>query len=166
MIVVVMLNITKKIISVGSLKKKLSALRRAGKKIAFTNGCFDILHFGHVSYLDAAKKNVRVLIVGLNDDDSIRRLKGPERPVNGQLNRAGVLAGLASVDFVVIFAEDTPYRLIAQIKPDILIKGADWKGKEIVGADVVRANGGKVELIKYLDGLSTSNILKKIKGRG
>ena len=119
-----------------------------------------------MSYLDAAKKNGRVLIVGLNDDDSIRRLKGPERPVNGQLNRAGVLAGLASVDFVVIFAEDTPYRLIAQIKPDILIKGADWKGKEIVGADVVRANGGKVELIKYLDGLSTSNILKKIKGRG
>lgn len=161
-----MVDITRKIISVGSLKKKLSALRRKGKKIAFTNGCFDILHFGHVSYLEVAKKNNRVLVVGLNSDTSVKRLKGVGRPVNSELNRAGVLAGLAAVDYVVIFSEDTPANLIASLKPDILIKGADWKGKEIAGADVVRENGGKVELIKYLNGLSTSNIVKKIKGRG
>ena len=160
------MNITKKIVSVGSLKKKLSVLRRKGQKIAFTNGCFDIIHFGHVSYLEAAKKKGRVLVVGLNSDASVRRLKGADRPVNSELNRAGVLAGLNAVDYVVIFTEDTPYNLISQIKPDVLIKGADWKGKEIAGADVVKANGGKVELIKYLDGLSTTNILKKIKSRG
>ncbi len=160
-----MSDFTKKIVCVGSLKKKLSALRETGKKIAFTNGCFDILHFGHVSYLNSAKKAKRILVVGLNSDDSVKRLKGAGRPVNTQLNRAGVLAGLSSVDFVVIFGEDTPLCLISELKPDILIKGADWDGKEIVGADVVRENGGKVELIKYLDGLSTSNIVKKIKGR-
>ena len=161
-----MTDITKKIVSVSSLKKKLNALRHKGKKIAFTNGCFDILHFGHVSYLEAAKKKGRALVVGLNSDESVRRLKGADRPVNSELNRAGVLAGLEAVDFVVIFAEDTPYNLISQLKPDVLIKGADWKDKEIAGADVVKAHGGKVELIKYLDGLSTTNILKKIKSRG
>ncbi len=158
-----MMDLTKKIISVSSLKKKLSGLRRSGKKIAFTNGCFDILHFGHVSYLATAKKAGRILVVGLNSDLSVKRLKGADRPVNNQLNRAGVLAGLSSVDFVVIFGEDTPERLIAELKPDILIKGADWKGKKIAGADSVLAHGGKVELIKYLDGLSTTNLLKKIK---
>lgn len=159
-----MSDLVKKIVSVGSLKRKLIGLRGSGQKIAFTNGCFDILHFGHVSYLNAAKKTDRILIVGLNSDDSVRRLKGLGRPVNGELNRAGVLAGLSSVDFIVIFDEDTPQHLISQLKPDILIKGADWKGKEIAGADIVRQNGGKVELIKYLDGLSTSNIVRKIKG--
>ncbi|MCC6758730.1 MAG: D-glycero-beta-D-manno-heptose 1-phosphate adenylyltransferase [Candidatus Omnitrophica bacterium] len=143
-----MTDITKKIVSVSSLKKKLNALRRKGKKIAFTNGCFDILHFGHVSYLEAAKKKGRALVVGLNSDESVRRLKGADRPVNSELNRAGVLAGLEAVDFVVIFAEDTPYNLISQLKPDVLIKGADWKDKEIAGADVVKAHGGKVEFIK------------------
>jgi rfaE bifunctional protein nucleotidyltransferase chain/domain len=161
-----MTDLTKKIISAGSLKRKLSALRRKGQKIAFTNGCFDILHFGHVSYLETAKKKGRVLIVGLNSDESVRRLKGADRPVNSELNRAGVLAGLSAVDYVVIFTEDTPYNLICKLVPDVLIKGADWKGKEIAGADVVKAQGGKVELIKYINGLSTTNILKKIKSRG
>lgn len=165
-----MKEITQKIVSVSSLKKKISSLRKSGagkrQKIAFTNGCFDILHFGHVSYLQAAKKKNRILIVGLNSDLSVRRLKGEDRPVNSELNRAGVLAGLQAVDFVVIFTEDTPYNLIKALKPDILIKGADWKGKEIAGADVVLENGGKIELIKYLDGLSTSNILRKIKKDG
>lgn len=159
-------DVTKKIVSVSSLKRKLSGLRRIGKTIAFTNGCFDILHFGHVSYLETAKKKGRVLIVGLNSDSSVKRLKGEGRPVNSELNRAGVLAGLAAVDFVVLFSEDTPYQLISEIKPDVLIKGADWEGKDIAGADVVQKNGGKIELIKYLDGLSTTNILKKIKSRG
>ena len=148
------------------LKDKLNTLRREGKKIAFTNGCFDILHYGHVSYLQAAKNKGRILIVGLNSDESVRRLKGEGRPINNELNRAGVLAGLACVDFVVIFGEDTPYQLIAAVKPDILIKGEDWKGKEIVGSDIVRQNGGKVELVHYVDGLSTTRIVEKIKGRG
>ncbi len=159
------MDFRKKIVSVSSLKRKLKALRRGGQHIAFTNGCFDILHFGHVSYLEAAKKG-RVLVVGLNSDASVKRLKGQGRPVNNEKDRAGVLAGLSAVDFVVIFGEDTPYNLICEIKPDILIKGADWKGKDIAGADIVMAHGGKVELIKYLDGLSTSRIVQKIKGRG
>jgi len=161
-----MLDTTNKILSLDSLKRKLSGLRRARKKIAFTNGCFDILHYGHVSYLQAAKNKGRILIVGLNSDESVRRLKGEGRPINNELNRAGVLAGLACVDFVVIFGEDTPYQLIAAVKPDILIKGEDWKGKEIVGSDIVRQNGGKVELVHYVDGLSTTRIVEKIKGRG
>ncbi len=161
-----MSDTTNKIVSIGSLKRKLAGLRRGREKIGFTNGCFDILHYGHVSYLQTAKKKDRVLIVGLNSDASIRRLKGEGRPINTELNRAGVLAGLACVDFVVIFGEDTPYNLISEIKPDILIKGADWKGKEIAGSDVVLKNKGKIELIHYIDGLSTTNIVKKIKDRG
>lgn len=161
-----MADFTKKIVTAGVLKNKIASFRRAGQTIAFTNGCFDILHFGHVSYLNAAKRNNRILVVGLNSDESVKRLKGPDRPVNREMNRAGVLAGLESVDFVVIFKEDTPEHLIAQLQPDVLIKGADWKGKTVAGADTVKARGGKVEFIKYLDGLSTSNILKSIKGRG
>lgn len=161
-----MADFTKKIVTAGVLKNKIDSFRRAGQTIAFTNGCFDILHFGHVSYLNAAKRNNRILVVGLNSDESVKRLKGPDRPVNREMNRAGVLAGLESVDFVVIFKEDTPEHLIAQLQPDVLIKGADWKGKTVAGADTVKARGGKVEFIKYLDGLSTSNILKSIKGRG
>lgn len=161
-----MADFTKKIVTTGVLKNKIASFRRAGQTIAFTNGCFDILHFGHVSYLNAAKRNNRILVVGLNSDESVKRLKGPDRPVNREMNRAGVLAGLESVDFVVIFKEDTPEHLIAQLQPDVLIKGADWKGKTVAGADTVKARGGKVEFIKYLDGLSTSNILKSIKGRG
>lgn len=151
-----------KIVTVGSLKKKLSHLKARGKKIAFTNGCFDILHYGHVSYLETAKKANRILVVGLNSDLSVKRLKGSDRPINSELNRAGVLAGLGCVDFVVIFTEDTPAELISQIKPDILIKGADWKGKTIAGSETVLASGGSIELIEYSDGLSTTNIVKKL----
>ena len=152
-----------KVIKLPSLKKKLALLRRQKRTVAFTNGCFDILHYGHVSYLEAAKKKDRILIVGMNSDASVRTLdKGPERPVVPQDQRAAVLAGLACVDFVVLFDEPTPEALIAALKPDILIKGADWKGRPVAGADAVVANGGRVEFITYIDRLSTTNIIEKI----
>ena len=151
-----------KIVSLGMLKRKIAGHRKQGKKISFTNGCFDILHFGHVTYLEAAKKPNRVLIVGLNSDDSVRRLKGPQRPINSQKDRAHVLAALACVDYVVIFNDDTPYQLIKAINPDVLIKGGDWKGKEVVGSDIVIQNGGKVEFPKYLSSYSTSNTIAMI----
>ena len=151
-----------KIISSKNLKTKIASLRKQGKSIAFTNGCFDILHAGHVSYLEAAKKDKRVLIVGLNSDTSIRHIKGPGRPVNSQNARAVVLAALSCIDFVTIFEEDTPIKLIEALKPDILIKGADWKGKEVAGAQVVKFSGGRVEFIKYVDGFSSTNIIEKI----
>jgi D-beta-D-heptose 7-phosphate kinase/D-beta-D-heptose 1-phosphate adenosyltransferase len=138
-------------------------LRKSGKKIAFTNGCFDILHFGHVSYLEKAKKNNRVLVLGLNSDASVRRLKGPARPVNPELARASVVAALESVDYVTIFTDDTPYKLIKAIVPDVLIKGADWKGKLVVGSDVVKSRGGKVEFIKFVDNFSTTKIIEDVR---
>lgn len=154
-----------KVVSVAVLKRMIPALRKKGKEIAFTNGCFDILHYGHVSYLETAKKNdSRILIVGLNSDASVRSLgKGEERPIVPQAERALVLAGLMAVDFVVIFNEPTPYELIKKLQPDILLKGADWKGKDVAGADVVKAGGGRVEFVKYLPGLSTTNVIEKIR---
>ena len=146
-----------KIVSQQTLKKKIAALRKQGNKIAFTNGCFDILHLGHVLYLQKAKKN-RVLVIGLNSDKSVHKIKGPRRPILPQKARAILLASLECVDYVTIFNEDTPAKLIAALKPDVLIKGADWKGKEVAGSEVVK----KVEYIKYIDGYSTSNIIKKI----
>jgi len=150
--------IKNKILKLPALLKQLPTLRRQGKTIAFTNGCFDLMHIGHVKYLEDAGKGNRVLIVGLNSDVSIRRIKGPSRPIVVQKSRAAVLAALESVDFVVIFNEDTPYKTIATIKPDILIKGADWKGKIVVGEDLVK----KVEFVKYIKGFSTTNIIEKI----
>ena len=153
-----MIKLETKLISLQSLKKKLIALRRQGKTITFTNGCFDLMHLGHVKYLQAAKKKDRVLIVGLNSDKSISRIKDPSRPICPQKSRAAVLAALESVDFVVIFNEETPYNLIKALRPDVLIKGADWKGKTVVGSDISK----KIELIKYIKGFSTTNIIEKI----
>jgi len=153
-----------KVIKLSLLKKKLALLRRQKRVVAFTNGCFDILHYGHVSYLEAAKKKDRILIVGMNSDVSVRSLnKGIDRPIVPQDQRAAVLAGLACVDFVILFDEPTPAKLIGALQPDILIKGADWKGKEVAGADVVKANGGRVEFITYVQRLSTTNIIEKIR---
>ena len=154
--------IEKKIIGIAALKKKLSALRKAGRTIVFTNGCFDLMHLGHVTYLQKAKRGRRVLVVGLNSDQSIRRIKGPSRPIMREKSRAAVLAALASVDFVVLFNENTPYELIKALRPDILIKGADWKGMAVAGEDIAR----KVELIDYIKGFSTTNIIAKIKKYG
>ena len=152
-----------KIVTLPVLIKKLASLRRR-RCIAFTNGCFDILHYGHVSYLESAKKQDRILVVGLNSDVSVRTLdKGPERPIVPQDQRAAVLAGLACVDFVVIFDDPTPSALIKAVKPEVLIKGADWKGKAVAGSDTVKANGGRVEFITYIDHLSTTSIIEKIR---
>ena len=150
--------IKNKIVSLPALLKKLPALRRQGRIISFTNGCFDLMHIGHVKYLEDARRGNRILIVGLNSDSSISRIKGSSRPIVEQKSRAAVLAALESVDFVVIFNEDTPYKLIAAIKPDILVKGADWKGKSVVGEDLVK----KMEFIKFVQGFSTTNIIEKI----
>ncbi len=156
------MNTKKKIIKLESLKSRLRFLRAKGKKIAFTNGCFDILHFGHVSYLESAKKNNRILVIGLNSDSSIRKIKGPNRPIIAETRRASLLAALECVDFVTIFHEETPLRVIEALKPDILIKGADWKGKEVIGGDLVKRLGGKVEYISYIPGCSTTKIIEKI----
>ena len=156
------MNNKNKILTKASLQKKIAVLKRQGKTIAFTNGCFDILHMGHVAYLEKAKHNNRILIVGLNSDVSVKKIKGPKRPIVPQKGRAYVLAALACVDFVTIFNEDTPYQLIKALKPHILVKGADWKGKEVSGADVVKAAGGKVELIKFIPNSSSTNIIQTI----
>ena len=132
---------SQKVISISALKKKIPGLRRT-KKIAFTNGCFDVLHYGHISYLEKAKGKGRVLIIGLNSDRSVKRLKGKDRPVVNQKHRARILAALECVDYVIIFNEPTPQKLIEQIKPDLLIKGSDWKGKEVAGAAFVKSYGG------------------------
>ncbi len=151
-----------KIKNLKQLSKIALSLKSKGKKIVFTNGCFDILHFGHVYYLEQAKKQGDILIVGLNSDKSIKRIKGKNRPIICQQDRAKVLAGLESIDYIVIFNEDTPLKTISAIKPNVLIKGADWQKNNIVGADTVRQYGGRVATIKLAKGKSTTNIIDKI----
>jgi len=138
-------------------------LRREGRKIVFTNGIFDILHRGHVAYLAKAKSFGDVLVVGLNSDASARRLKGRSRPVQGQRDRAEILLALEAVDHVVIFGEDTPDRLIQRLRPDVLVKGADYKEAEIAGADFVKSTGGRVRRVRLTPGRSTSRLLKKLR---
>jgi len=133
-------------------------------KIVFTNGCFDIIHRGHIDYLAKAADLGHVLVIGLNSDASVSRLKGPSRPINDEFARATVLAAMSFVTAVVMFDEDTPYELIKRIQPDILVKGADYKPEDIVGYDVVTGKGGKVVTLDYLPGYSTSLIEKKIRG--
>ena len=144
-----------------NLKTIVATLKKHKKTIVFTNGCFDILHLGHIRYLEAAKRLGDVLVVGLNSDSSVRKIK-PGRPINNQESRAGVLTALECVDFITIFNQDTPLKLIKLFKPDILVKGADWKEEDIVGADFVQSYGGKVKTIKYLKGYSTTSLIEKI----
>jgi len=152
-----------KIKTLPALKKILAALRKQRKRIVFTNGCFDLLHKGHVEYLKKARQIGDLLVVGLNSDASVRRLKGQRRPLTKQSDRAAVLAALESVDFVTIFNEDTPLRVIKEIRPDVLVKGADWNKNKVVGKDIVDSYGGTVKLVKFLKGYSTTKILEKIK---
>lgn len=154
-----------KIVSSQYLAKQIPQWRKKGKTIAFTNGCFDLLHAGHVQYLTQAKRNNRILIIGLNSDSSIRMIKGPQRPIVPQKERAEVLAGLESVDYVTIFNESTPEQLLAKLKPDVLIKGADWKGRDVAGAKEIKKRGGRVEFIKYRPHCSTTEIIKKIQNQ-
>lgn len=146
-----------------SAKETLKAWRKTNKKIVFTNGCFDILHQGHVVYLAKAAALGDKLIVGLNTDASVKRLKGADRPLNGEQERALLLAALGFVDMVILFEEDTPYQLIKEIVPQVLVKGADYKPKDIVGYDSVINSGGSVETIVLEEGFSTTNVIEKIR---
>lgn len=151
-----------KIKSLNALKKIILNLKAKGRKIIFTNGCFDLLHYGHVKYLEDAKKYGDILVVAINSDASVKRIKGSGRPIVNQEDRARVIASLGSVDYVVIFKEDTPLATIKALKPDIIVKGADWSKDNIVGADFVASYGGKVSRIKLVKGRSTANLIKKV----
>ncbi|MCW5891956.1 MAG: D-glycero-beta-D-manno-heptose 1-phosphate adenylyltransferase [bacterium] len=146
-----------------ALRAALAPRRAAGARVVFTNGCFDLLHPGHVRYLAAARALGDVLVVGLNDDASVRRLKGSGRPILSAAERAEVLAGLAAVDHVIVFAADTPLALIAALAPDVLVKGADWALEDIVGRAEVEAAGGRVERVTVVPGVSTSELLRRIR---
>jgi D-beta-D-heptose 7-phosphate kinase/D-beta-D-heptose 1-phosphate adenosyltransferase len=140
------------------LKDIIARLKNKGKKVVFTNGCFDLIHVGHIRYLTRAKELGDILVIGLNSDKSVSRIK-PGRPIISEKQRAEVLASLSMVDFIILFSEDTPYELIKELKPDILVKGADWKKEDIVGNDIVP----EVQTIPFIEGVSTSEIIKKIK---
>ena len=135
------------------------------KKIVFTNGCFDILHVGHVRYLKQASELGDILVVGLNNDDSVKRLKGVDRPVNSEKDRAELLTALGFVDYVVVFDEDTPYNLIKAIQPDVLVKGGDYKPEDVVGKDIVESRGGIVQILPFVEGKSTTGIINKINNK-
>ncbi|MDD5072964.1 MAG: D-glycero-beta-D-manno-heptose 1-phosphate adenylyltransferase [Candidatus Omnitrophica bacterium] len=152
----------KKITSFSKLKALASRLRAKGKRIVFTNGCFDILHAGHVKYLEKARSLGDVLVLGLNSDRSVKKIKGPSRPIIPQKDRAAVVASLGFVDYVVIFGDATPLKLIKAVRPYVLVKGADWKVGKIVGADLVKSYGGKVVAIPLVKGRSTTGLIRRI----
>ena len=156
-------KINNKLLDGDKLAKWLDNCRISGKKIVFSNGCFDILHRGHVEYLAKAAAFGDVMVIGLNTDASVRRLKGPSRPVNDENARAFVLAGMEFVSAVVLFDEDTPYNLIKTVQPDVLVKGSDYKPENIVGYDIVTAKGGKVVTVDLVEGFSTTNTIEKMK---
>jgi len=153
--------IKSKIITKEALRPLLNVLKFKSKTIVFSNGCFDILHRGHIEYLSKAASLGDVMLIGLNSDASVKRLKGPNRPVQDEQSRAMVMASLKFVDYVILFEEDTPYELIDYLKPDILVKGSDYKEDEIVGADIVKKNGGKVVTIDLVEGYSTTSIIER-----
>lgn len=150
------------VLEISDLKKLREQFKSEGKSLVFTNGCFDILHKGHITYLNEAKSLGDYLVVGVNADLSVKKLKGNDRPVNNENDRALLLDNLKPVDFVIIFNEETPYEVIKEILPDFLVKGGDWKAEEIVGYDIVTANGGKVVSLQFVKDYSTTGILKKI----
>ncbi|MBM4161057.1 MAG: D-glycero-beta-D-manno-heptose 1-phosphate adenylyltransferase [Ignavibacteria bacterium] len=150
------------VVSRAELVEVRQKLRESGKRVIFTNGCFDLLHRGHIEYLTKARALGDVLIVGLNSDGSIQRLKGATRPIISEEDRSVIMAALSVVDYVCVFEEDTPYELIRSVVPDILVKGADWGVDEIVGKDIVEAAGGSIHTIEFLPNRSTTNIIQKI----
>ena len=154
----------RKVLSQANLQRALRAARRRKLRIVFTNGCFDLIHPGHVRYLRAARALGDLLVVALNSDASVRRLKGPSRPLVRQRDRAEVIAALETVDYVTIFPDDTPYRLIRLLQPDVLVKGGDWEPDEIVGADIVRNRGGSVHSLPFARGYSTTELVRRIRG--
>ena len=156
------MNSIDKIMTLEALEIRLGKVRAAGKKIVFTNGCFDIMHVGHVRYLADARSRGDMLIVGLNSDASVRMIKGDRRPIVRQDNRAEVLASLACVDHIVIFKEPDPLLLIQALKPDILVKGEDWEADEIIGAEDVKSRGGEIVRISFVEETSTTGIIQTI----
>ena len=154
--------INSKIINPEKLQDFINSLKQNKQTIVFTNGCFDILHYGHINYLAKAANLGSKLIVGLNSDSSVQRLKGKDRPINKELERAFVLASLFFIEAIIIFNEDTPEKLIHNIAPDILAKGGDYKVEEIAGSDFVLKNGGKVEIIQFVEGYSSTKIINKV----
>lgn len=161
----VKINNNKKVVTRVTASSAVAAAHKAGRRVAFTNGCFDILHAGHVRYLSAARASADMLLIGLNTDKSVRKIKGSQRPINPEALRAEVLAGLACVDFVVLFDEPDPLALIQTLKPDVLVKGADWPEDQIVGADFVKQHGGCVERIELVADISTSALIQTIRER-
>ena len=158
-------KLSEKLVTKDQLKNLLHEWKIQNQKIVFTNGCFDILHRGHVEYLSHARDLGDKLILGLNTDASVKRLgKSPERPINSEETRATILAGLECVDAIILFDEDTPLELITFVQPDVLVKGNDYKAEDIVGFDIVTAKGGKVITIQLVDGFSTTNLINKMKG--
>ncbi len=151
-----------KIKTVQELQPLLAILRSAGKKIVFTNGCFDLIHTGHTRYLAKAKSFGDVLVVAVNSDASVRKIKGKKRPLTAEADRMEVLSSLESVDFVTVFSEPDPHRIISELQPDVLVKGGDWSVDQIIGREVVEARGGKVMTVPYLEGASTTGIIDKI----
>ncbi len=157
--------IQNKILNLQALQKQLHLWRFHSKKIVFTNGCFDILHYGHINYLSKAADLGNILIVGLNSDSSVKKLnKGNSRPLQDEKSRATIISSLGYVNSVIIFEEETPYELIKVVQPDVLVKGGDWKPEQIIGYDIVKARGGEVISIEFTEGFSTTNIEKKIRG--
>lgn len=154
--------IESKIINTDKLHSYIQELKATHNTVVFTNGCFDVLHYGHVSYLTKARSLGSKLIIGLNSDSSVKKLKGESRPINNQKARAILLASFIFVDAVIIFDEETPENLIKMISPDILVKGGDYKFEDIVGADFITANGGSVKIIPFEEGYSSTNIIKNI----
>ncbi|GAB3825556.1 D-glycero-beta-D-manno-heptose 1-phosphate adenylyltransferase [Pontibacter rugosus] len=156
------MNSKDKIYSLPQLQEQVQNWRNQGQKIVFTNGCFDLLHLGHVDYLEKARQLGHRLVLGLNTDSSISRIKGPSRPLQDEMSRARIMASLLFIDAVVLFDEDTPLNLIKAIQPDILVKGDDYAVNQIVGHEVVEARGGEVKTVPLVQGYSTTNIVKKI----
>jgi len=152
-----------KIKVISDAKKKVAEWKAKGEKVVFTNGCFDILHLGHVDYLEKSRNLGDRLVVGLNTDSSVSRYKGPDRPVQDENSRARVISSLQFVDMVVLFDQDTPQELISTLVPDVLVKGSDYLAENIVGADVVKKAGGEVKTIDFVQGYSTSKVIEKIK---
>ncbi len=158
-------TITNKIMTWAEAAEIRAKWREQGEKVVFTNGCFDLVHYGHIHYLAAAADLGDRLVVGLNSADSVRRLKGPHRPINDEMTRQTTLAALGFVDAVVVFESDTPLELIWLLTPDILVKGGDWTPDQIIGSDIVLAGGGQVLSLPFVEGYSTTNIEKKIRGQ-